>query len=300
MDYGKTISRAVNVVMENKYLIALGILVALGSGTFGGSGSGIEWSEGGGNGNGQPFGGGTFPNMGGEETALIAGGIILIMCVVLFVALAFWAVSTIARGGLVAAVNDIEMGAKSSFGEAWRAGWQKAGRLLGIGILPGIPGILLMFVVVLGFIGYGSVAMVTGGSDFSRLGMSELGIMLGVTACLLVPIALILSILRTFAERACMLEDLGVIESYRRGWEVLRENMGEAVMLFLIQIGISILLGLVLFVPGIIVALCCLLWPLLFIFQGFVSAAVSALWTLAWREWTGAAPKMMEKAPVGF
>jgi hypothetical protein len=38
--------------------------------------------------------------------------------------------------------------------------------------------------------------------------------------------------------------------------------------------------------PGIVMALCFLLWPLLLLISGTVEAYFSTLWTLAWREWT--------------
>jgi hypothetical protein len=108
---------------------------------------------------------------------------------------------------------------------------------------------------------------------------------------------LVLLILRNFAERACMLEDLGVIEAYRRGTSVLMANLGQAIILILLQIAIFIVLGLLLFLPGLILVLCCCLWPLLLAVQGFFEAFVSAIWTLAWRTWTGE-PPMVEKEPA--
>jgi len=110
---------------------------------------------------------------------------------------------------------------------------------------------------------------------------------LAALACVLVPVVVVLSALRIFANRACMLEDLGVFASYRRGVEVLLENIGPALVLFLLQLAISIGLGIVLAIPGVVMALCCLLWPVLLLVQGAIASYFSALWTLAWREWTG-------------
>ncbi len=84
--------------------------------------------------------------------------------------------------------------------------------------------------------------------------------------------------------RACVLEDLGVVASYRRGFEVLAGNLGTALILFLIQIAVSIGLFIVMILPGILMVLCCLLWPVLILVQGAFSAYISTLWTLAWRE----------------
>jgi hypothetical protein len=84
-----------------------------------------------------------------------------------------------------------------------------------------------------------------------------------------------------------MLEDLGVIGSYRRGFEVLGDNLGPALLLFLIQVALSIGIWVMMLIPGILIALCCLLWPLLILIKGAFSAYYSTLWTLAWREWVG-------------
>jgi hypothetical protein len=111
-------------------------------------------------------------------------------------------------------------------------------------------------------------------------------LILVVLACVLVPISLILSLAGVFAYRACMIEDLGVLASFRRGFEVLGDNLGSVLLLGLIQVAVSIGLGIIMIIPGILMALCCLLWPLLILVQGAISTYFSTLWTLAWREFT--------------
>jgi hypothetical protein len=282
MDYGKVLNRAVNIVWQNKYLILVGILASLGSGLFGGgggSGSSV-------NGNGAP--------LEDEFAALAVGLVIAIACVAIIVGIVLWAISTIARGGLIASVDSIESGEQSSFRQAWSAGWQKVGTLLGIGILPAIPGLVLFVGGLLAFGAYGGILALFGEEFGNVFGATSLGITIAVLACIVVPIVLVLSVLRNFAERACMLENLGVVDSYSRGMDVLRDNLGEAIILFLLQIVIFIVLGVVLFVPGLVLALCCLLWPLFLVAQGAISAFLSALWTLAWRTWTGETPMLEE------
>lgn len=297
MEYGKILERAANIVLQNKFLILLGILAALGSGSLG-SGGGGGGGGNGGNGNGQPFGEpGQFPEFDPEIAGLAIGAIIVVLCVVVLVGIALWVISTVARGGLIAGVDAIESGEKSSFGQAWRAGWQKVWTLLGIGFLPALPGFLLFVGGVFALGTYGGILALFGEEFAGPLGMAELGILGALLACVVVPIVLVLTILRNFAERACMLEDLGVIDAYRRGASVLMANLGEALILFVLQIAIFVVLGILLFLPGMILVLCCLLWPLLLVIQGAISAFVSALWTLAWRTWT-AKPPLAEKAPV--
>jgi hypothetical protein len=228
----------------------------------------------------------TLENLG--IPALAAVAVIAIAAVALVVAVAFWVLSTVSRGGLIAGASAIDAGGVSSFGTAFRAGWQKGWTLLGIGILPAIPGFLLLILGAFGAVAYFGLTQVNGGSaPFPPRG-AAVGIV-AVIACLLVPIALVLGLLRTFANRACMLEDAGVFAAYKRCFSILMENFGPALILFLIQIGVSIGIGIAMFLPGILMALCCLLWPLLILIQGTIAAYFSTLWTLAWRRWTGQA-----------
>ena len=61
------------------------------------------------------------------------------------------------------------------------------------------------------------------------VGVTGLAVIIGLLVCIVVPVALVLSVLRTFAERAAMLENLGVVDAYRRGWQVLVANLGGQV-----------------------------------------------------------------------
>jgi hypothetical protein len=291
MEYGKIVNRSASIVWQNKFLIILGFLASLGSNS-------IPSSGGGGDGNGQPFmEQGQFPDFGDEFAALAVGAILALVCVAIVVGLVLWVISTIARGGLIASVDSVESGQKSSFRQAWGAGWRRVWTLLGIGLLPAIPGLVLFVLLLLGLGAYGGIFALFGDEFANSVGAGGVGIAIVVLACIVIPIVLVLSILRNFAERACMLENLGVIDSYRRGWNVLTANLGQAILLFLLQIAIFVVLGIFLFLPGLLLALCCFLWPLLLVVQGAISAFVSALWTLAWRTWTGG-PTMVEKAPA--
>ena len=293
MEYGKIVNRSATIVWRNKFLIILGIIASLASGSYSSGGGGS-----GGSGNGESFGGIEQLTEAQEAIAgLTVGVFIALGCVVLFFGIVLWAISTIARGGMITSVDSIESGEKSSFTRAWSAGWHRAWTLLGIGILPAIPGLILFVVGLMALGAYGGIYALFGEGISPAFGAGGLSIAIVCLACFFVPLILVLSILRNFAERACMLEDLGVLDSYRRGTRVLMSNIGEAIILFLLQLGIFIVLGLILFVPGVILIFCCCLWPLLFVVQGAISAFLSALWTLAWRTWTGD-PPLVEKAPI--
>jgi hypothetical protein len=289
LDYGRLLKRSWTIIWENKFLILLGIIVALGSGGRGG-GTGAGGGRSSGNGESSfefPFG--DLSELRAEigfPEVLIGLAALAVISFAVLVAVLVWVAATIARGGLIAGVNAIEAGGVSSFGAAWYAGWDRGWRLLGIGIIPAIPGFIL---ALTGLLTAGVLAGLWGwlGETVSIAAGLGLAVPFITLACILLPVALVSSLVRTFANRACMLEDLGVIASYQRGLEVLVANIGPALILFLLQVGISIALGVVLFLPGLMMVLCCLLWPLLLAIRGTVTSFFSTVWTLAWREWTG-------------
>lgn len=288
MDYGNILTRSWHIIWNHKYLILLGVLVALGSGGGGSFGTGGPTGFGGESGdNGFQFEGAP-PDLGQIEGigGLAIGVIIILVGLILLLGLALWAVSRIAGGGLITAADAVDGGGRSSFGLAWQAGWARGWRLIGIGLLPLIPVLVLIVTGIgLGGLFYGISSVSDESTGVGPNLWPAVG--LGALACLLIPIAVILNLLRTFADRACMLEDMPVLASYRRGWGVLSANLGPAVILFVIQLAIGLGLAIVLFLPGIIMILCCILWPLFLLIQGAISAYFSTMWTLAWREWTG-------------
>jgi hypothetical protein len=298
VDFGRLLRHTWDIVWEHKFLIFLGILVALGSGggtntSTGGSGFNFNFD--------QPDGDFVFPTPPSGELPempeipdserlvlpVVGTGVLVVLGgLALAVGIALWVVSTIARGGLIAGASTIDAGGVSDFSTAWQAGWQKGWRLLGISVLPAIPGLFLFVVGIFAFLTT-AILSVPFGTDIAVGTGLGLGGLLTTVACILVPISMVLGLLQFFANRACMLEDLGVFASYGRGFNVLIENIGPVIVLFLIQVALNIVIGLVLLVPGIVFALCCILWPLLLAIQGAIAAYFSTLWTLAWREWTG-------------
>ena len=290
MDYGKLFSKAWDTLWKNAFLILLGVLAVLGKGNAGSGGQGrylfqgddIPWE------NMQPsdFG---YPFMNWDISEIAVGGVFLLVVIgLVLIGLVFWALGLIARGGLISAVDDLENGEPTSFVTAFQAGWDKIWKLLGIGLIPAIPG-LILFVIVISVLVFSGVSFDQG----MEMGWSGMRIVAPIIflVCLFVPIMLIISALQTFANRSCMLENTGVIASYRRGLEVLSDNLGPAVILYIIQLVINITLGIIFLIPSILAAVCCLLWPLLILIQAAFMAFYSILWTLAWREWVGLSPE---------
>lgn len=279
MDYGGLLKRALNIVKENPYLILLGIVISL---TNGGGGSSSNYSmsddqmE-------QIFGSGQVMEQLEAWMGFAVAAIVGLLCVLLIVFIVLWFVGQIARGGLIAGVESIEDSHGFSLGDSWRAGWHKKWTLVGIGLVLLIPVLLLILLGVGGLFVFFGAAFGVGDwlSPAAMFGNAMFGF-IGVL-CIFVPVALFIGLWSEFAYRACMLEGTGVFASYGRGWHVLIDNIGPVIVIVLIRIGI----GIALFLPTLMVSLCCLLWPVLILLQGAVSTYFSTVWTLAWRDFTG-------------
>jgi hypothetical protein len=291
MDYGELLSRTWDLIWEHKFLILLGILVVLGSG--GGSGSlwgggrslrqfGEEWRL------PTPPEWRWSPGPSGREFGLPVVPTLLVLAllgIALIVAAALWVVSTLARGALIAGASAVDAGSMTHFGEAFAIAWRKGWTLLGIGVFPAIPVLALLLVSLAGMAVYVSAPAVVGGPG-QIPGPRSAWAVLAALSCVTLPFVFVLDLLRTFANRACVLEGCGVFPAYGRGFKLLVDNVGSALLLFLLQVVIGIALGLTLLLE----ALCCVLWPLLILVQGTAMAYFSTMWTLAWRRWTRTAP----------
>ncbi len=310
MDYGHLLSKAWNLVWNNKWLFLLGLLAALSS-AGGNSGGSSNWNI--------PSGDTTTYEEGGEPTfpegefdpeaifgedaefimpflALGSAFVVAIIIVAVLVGTGVWCVATIAHGGLVAGVNTLAGGGTSSFAEAWGAAWKKGWRLIGIALIPAIPVVVLL--VIAGFLIFGAITSAATLTDPDSIagvvaGLGATGI---IALCLMAIFSAALGLWHHFARRACMIEDTTVFESYRRGWEVITANFGSVIALFLIVIAIQFGLGIVLFVPRLVigVCLCCLAWPLSLAISAGFTTYFSAVWTLAWRAFTGLSGKSGE------
>jgi hypothetical protein len=308
MDYGKLLRRAWDITWNNKFLWILGFLAGLGSG----GGSNFNFRNfGGGGGPSGPSGQTPTPELPPELVGSIVPIVLAVLCVLFLVWIVFWVIGTIANGGLIGGVNQIEAEGSSSFGRGWSAATPKMWRLLGISLATAIPGLIVVVAgVMLALPGLG--LMVAGEEEIG-------GAAFGLLACLvpLICIAslagLVLGILKTFADRAAMLEDESVIEAYKRGWNILIPNIGPAILIFLIQVVIGFVIGLLMLIPlgialaplvggGVLAAFSdsgmagaplfiiggCLF--LVFLVIAVVVGAVqttffSSVWTLAYREW---------------
>jgi hypothetical protein len=165
--------------------------------------------------------------------------------VIFLVGLTFFVISLVGRAGIKrAALLADEGGEKLPLGELLNASFGYFWRMLGVTVLVGLPGFI--FVVI-------NLALFAG-SIFSALVDRAFngGILLLCVAlpllCLALPLSWLLSMLSELCTSALVAENLGVVDSIRRGWKLFWKKPGSAILvslfLFVIQFVIGILMSL--------------------------------------------------------
>jgi hypothetical protein len=241
MDYGQLLRDSWQIVWRNKFLLILGFLAALG----GSSGVGSSNSNIG-------FSGDEIPPDFAERAdvflALFAPFLLGLVCLGILVAIVFWLIRLTAQAGLISAAARLEDGEKVSLGEALGAGLGKLGRMIGITLLLYGPFILLGLILAALAVLIAGAAIgyeLSNASEALEPILASLAIVIACVAllfCILLPLILLVSIFLPFAQRAAVLEDLGVTASIGRAWRVITGNLAEAVILVLLLVNFFALL----------------------------------------------------------
>jgi hypothetical protein len=126
---------------------------------------------------------------------------------------------------------------------------------------------------------------------------------------LFIPLGFAVSIVIEQANRAIVLEDLGIFDGLKRGWEIARTNIGSLLVMGLILFGITFLAGLIIAIPIFIVvfptifafavgegqsftplyialACICLYIPVSWLLNGVVTTFSQSAWTLTYMRLT--------------
>jgi hypothetical protein len=269
MDPVKILKRAWHILWSYRALWVFGLILALtAAGSSGGSGgnNGVRFS---GDGNNQGYDaplpenwreeiGKAFSAVGqefarilqdglpalgiskGELTALLWIGAAFVL-VMLVVGIAMAIARYVSETAVIKMVDEYEAtDTKMTVRDGFRIGWSRTSwRLFLINLIVHIPALVLLTVLLIaGIVIYTTV---TGRGET----MAVAGIvgMIGVvifTAVVVAIISIILMLLRQFFWRVCALEDVGVGESLRRGFAMVRENWKNVGLMWLIMIGLGI------------------------------------------------------------
>lgn len=237
-----------------------------------------------------------------------SGGLFLLSCLQLIVSFVVGLINLAARGGLIAAVDNIDRSESYSFGRAFGEGWQKEGPLLFMNILM-FGGLIMIIIMVIALAAAGSFFTVAFGGTQDSGGADLVGLLslLGL-CCLAIMIIIpyfVVILTQPFAFRGIMLHEMGVRESIGHGWKVLRGNLGEILLLVLPFALLNSLLGAIfasiifgsdllgLIAGESVAGISVISWIVIAVYLAltpiFVLLATwqSAVFTLGYRSWTG-------------
>jgi hypothetical protein len=297
MDLGSVLSRAWQIIWKHKVLWIFGILAGC---TNGSSGLGNSFRY---NYQGQlppeiqPYYN-QFANL--PQWMIVLLVLLAILVALILVVLAIF-LGTIGRVGLIRGVQQADQGAvRLLFNELFNGSMPYFWRVFGLNLLFGLAAALVGILVVI-FVIIGAVV---------TLGIGL--ICLIPLLCLLVPIGWFVNIILEQANIAIVVENLGILDGVRRGWDVVRNNLGIVIVMGLILfIGVGLIGGFIIGLPlvaivipavlgaaagtrttlggGLLVAGLCFVayLPVLIILNGILRSYVESAWTLTYLRLTG-------------
>jgi hypothetical protein len=316
-NFGEVLTRAWKIIWKHKVLWIFGILASCarrsgGGGNGGGSGRGYQPGTGG----NSPFAGGQVDRVMGQAGEYIGQHLWIIaafVIAILLLSFIFYALGIIGRVGLIKGTSLAEKGAeKLSFGEIWSESLPYFWRIFGLNFLIGLVFFIIIFIPLVLLI----VAVVMGGKTAAGMGVIVGLACLLPIICILIPIGWVISVIIEQAQAAIALEDLGMLDGLKRGWQIVKSNVGPIIVMALILgigggiIGVIVSLPLILALVPILIGLgtlrqsfapiyvslaCCVVYlPVLIFLNGVLTAYIQSAWTLTFMRL--AQPK--EDAPI--
>jgi hypothetical protein len=264
MDIGNLLKRSWNVFWKSKVIWVFGIVAALAGGSDYSVGFRFNVSR-----PAQPGEPILPPQLRDFLTSPALPAIILMLVVVfLLIGLVFFLVNRLAHGAMIGMADEADRTGSTSLGSGWRTGWGKALRLFLIGILLNLPVLILVIPAVAIFLASFLPMILAAQGGRGPAQPTLISGMMGAfgcfcsAICLAVILGLILRLLDRFAIRACVLEDLGIVASIKRGWRVATGSLGYTVLLWFAFGIIGLIVGGVLAIPMAALAL-----PVMFSFM---------------------------------
>jgi hypothetical protein len=237
MNHKDVLKRAWDTMLSYPALLVFGIIVALTAG--GGGGQGFQYTA----------SSRDFPGRWGfqhvETSPEVVSLIIPIGASLCCLALAAAVGSVIARyvsdTALIRLVNSHEeTGETGGVRHGFRQGWSlTALRFLGIDLVTGIP-MTILFLLLFVLSGLPLLLWLTDSTAARAVGtVAAIGLFF-LVVLLAVLVGAAVSVLVGFARRACAIEELGVIEGIVRGYRVLSGNLRDAVLMWVVMLGLGV------------------------------------------------------------
>ncbi len=305
MDYGEIITKSAKLIWKHKILWLFGLLAGLGGGT---GNANLSYGF-----NAFDFNGGNY-NLPQPLQSFFLGladmirqtpgwFFFMLFTLVCGLGLVFFLISVFGRTALTRGAWQADSGVDHlGFGQLVNESVAPFWRVAGVTLLVGLPGFAIALIFIFIFI-FGLV------TSFSREipGVAIILLCVGLPlVCLLVPFFWFLGIWSEISTVAIVGEGFGIIAGMKRGWQLIRRNLGPvllvAVLALVAQIGLGLLLGLIIapigigallgglifngsgtfslafFLPFLLIAI-----PLSLLLGAVFQSYIGTLWTLVFR-----------------
>jgi len=301
-NFGEVLTKAWQIIWKHKVLWIFGILASCGQGSGGGN------SGGGGNtGFDTPYR--NLSPQASRWVEMITQNIQTYVAITVAVICVIWIItiflSTVGKVGLIRGASLADGGEENLiFGQLFSESMPYFWRVLGLNLILMLPA----FIIAVGAAAFALFAIVgvaagsSGNEPLAVLGI--IPIMIGCV-CLLIPVMFVLRMIFRQAERAIVLEELAVLPSLSRGWEVFRANLGPIIVMAIILAIIGVVAGLIISIPIFLVVfptvfafamgqgetysplifmgIClCIYVPVALVLQGIMTAYIESAWTLTY------------------
>ena len=302
MEIGSVLSRAWQIIWKHKILWIFAILAGC-TNASSGSQSGLRYQFEAPQSVQQYFR--EMPT--GQLTLIIVG---ILVAVLILAALAIF-LGTIGRIGLFRGVMQADQGAeKLTFADLFNGSLPYFWRVFLLNLLVGLATAFIAFIIaiiaILGTIltlGIGLVCLVP-------------------LICIFIPIGIVVGVIVEQANIAIVVENLGIMDGLKRGWEVVKLNTGAYIVMWLIlTLGIGLIGGIIVSIPwafivipalaggiagtqkalnsGLIFALVCgvIYIPFFIALNGLLSGYIQSAWTLTFMRLTSKPAAAPEPVP---
>jgi hypothetical protein len=298
MDFAEVLRRAWQITWRFKGLWILGILAGCGGGgggggSSGGSGGGVQWQ----------FGDRELPSverfLDRLDPEFVGVVTVALICLGIALAIGLFLLGVLGQSGLIAGIDLADDGHAVTLSIAFQRGLHYFWKILGAQVL-----LWLLAAAVL------AVAFIAGG--ILTVGTFGLALLCFLPlACLLVPAFLLFGVYVMLTQVALVVEELDFSAAFGRSWQVLRDNVGNVIVLGIVLVIGGLVVGFVLFLPFLAVALpavaglafggdraaaggiaislvgAVVLLPLVVLLNGIIQTFATGAWTIAYRRMVG-------------
>jgi hypothetical protein len=177
---------------------------------------------------------------------MLVGIAIVLACLILVLIVIATIVRYVSETALIRMVDEHEnSGERQTVRQGFRLGWSRRALKIFLMDLLVVVGFVVVFVVLLILVALPLLVWFSQNTALEVIGtVIAAGLILLVIFAAIVA-AMAVTLILIFARRACALQDLGVRASLRRGYAMVRQRLGDVILMGVMMFGIELFWGLV-------------------------------------------------------